>query len=86
MNIDQALFLLAQTFQTAGKVAGPILIVSLLVGLAISIFQVVTQIQEMSLTFVPKIVASIATMGIIGYWMLSVLVGFMQQMLSGQMA
>jgi flagellar biosynthetic protein FliQ len=48
----------------------------MLVGLLISIFQVVTQIQEMSLTFVPKIFAVALVMGIFGGWMLKVLIEF----------
>ena len=50
--------------------AAPLLLVSLIVGLVISIFQTVTSIQEQTLTFVPKILAVFATMLLIGAWML----------------
>lgn len=52
----------------------PILIVSMVVGLLISVFQAVTQIQEATLTFVPKIVAGILTMIILLPWMLNIFV------------
>lgn len=51
--------------------AAPILGVSLLVGLVVSIFQATTSIQEQTLTFVPKIVAILLTLGFFGGWMLS---------------
>ncbi|GAA0680490.1 flagellar biosynthesis protein FliQ [Clostridium cadaveris] len=55
-------------------VAGPILIVSLLVGLIISVFQATTQIQEQTLTFVPKLIVIILVLVIGGPWMLNKLV------------
>lgn len=55
-------------------VAGPILLVSLIVGLVISIFQATTQIQEQTLTFVPKLITIILVMVICGPWMLNKLV------------
>ena len=58
----------------------PILVVSMVVGLIISIFQAVTQIQEATLTFVPKIVAGILTMIILLPWMLNVFVSRVTEM------
>lgn len=55
-------------------VAGPILIISLVVGLIISIFQATTQIQEQTLTFVPKLITIILVLVILGPWMLNKLV------------
>ncbi len=52
------------------------MLVSMIVGLVISIFQAVTQIQEMTLTFVPKILVTILTLIVAGPWMLSVLMDF----------
>ena len=60
-------------------VGAPLLLVSLIVGLIISIFQTVTQINEATLTFIPKLVAVLATMIIAGPWMISVLVDFMSK-------
>jgi len=54
-------------------VGGPILGVALLVGLLVSIFQSMTQIQEQTLSFIPKVIAVAAVMLLLGPWMLSVL-------------
>ncbi len=58
----------------------PILIVSMVVGLIISIFQAVTQIQESTLTFVPKIIAGILTMIILLPWMLNIFISRTNEM------
>ena len=64
------------TIITAAKVSAPILITVLLLGLIISIFQATTQIQEQTLTFVPKLIAT-AIVGIfLGSWMLQTLISF----------
>ncbi len=64
------------TVFVAFKLVLPVLLVSMIVGLLISIFQAVTQIQEMTLTFVPKILVTILTLIVAGPWMLSVLLDF----------
>lgn len=58
------------------KVSVPVLLTGLVVGLAVSIFQATTQIQEQSLHFVPKIVAMLLALLILGAWMLTVLKEF----------
>ncbi|AQS07111.1 flagellar biosynthetic protein FliQ [Clostridium beijerinckii] len=64
------------TIITAAKVSAPILIVVLILGLAISIIQATTQIQEQTLTFVPKLIAA-AIVGIfLGSWMLETIMSF----------
>ncbi|WP_297416930.1 flagellar biosynthesis protein FliQ [Clostridium sp.] len=64
------------TIVTAAKVAAPILIIVLVVGLVISILQATTQIQEQTLTFVPKLIAA-AVIGIfLGSWMLQTIISF----------
>jgi flagellar biosynthetic protein FliQ len=60
--------------------SAPCLIVSLVVGLIISIFQTVTSIQEQTLTFVPKIVAVFVTMMIVGSWMLNNVADFFTEL------
>ena len=65
-----------QTFETILLVGGPILFVSLIVGVIISIFQAITQLQEMTMTFVPKIIAVFVTLLMALPWMVKVLVGF----------
>lgn len=61
---------------TALKLASPMLILSLTVGLLVSIFQATTQIQEPTLTFVPKIFAVFMGVFVFGSWMLDIIVGF----------
>jgi len=60
---------------------GPVLIVALVVGLAVSIFQAVTQVHEMTLTFIPKILAVGATLVIVLPWMLQRMLDFTQKLL-----
>ena len=62
--------------------AAPVLIVSLVVGLIISIFQTVTSIQEQTLTFVPKILAIFVSIIFLGHWMLNNMVGYMVELWS----
>jgi flagellar biosynthetic protein FliQ len=57
-------------------VAGPLLGVGLAVGIAVSIVQAVTQVQEATLTFIPKLVALFVVLALLGNWMLSHLVGY----------
>ncbi|MCR5676487.1 MAG: flagellar biosynthesis protein FliQ [Agathobacter sp.] len=57
--------------------AAPLLLVSLIIGLIVSIFQTVTSIQEQTLTFVPKILGVFVTLMIAGSWMLNNMTGFM---------
>ena len=65
-----------QTFETVLLVGGPVLLVSLIVGVLISIFQAITQLQEVTLTFVPKIVAVFLTLLLTLPWTVKVLVSF----------
>ena len=62
-------------------VAAPILIVVLLVGVVISVIQAATQINEATLSFVPKVVAAILTLAIAGPWMMTTLVEYIQRTL-----
>ena len=64
------------------KVSAPVLLVSLAVGLLVSLFQTVTSIQEQTLTFVPKIVAVFLSLILLGNWMLTELAGFMADLWS----
>ena len=57
--------------------AGPLLIVSLIIGLIVSIFQTVTSIQEQTLTFVPKLLAIMLALMIMGPWLLNEIVSYM---------
>ena len=81
MDADLGMHLLAQMLLTAAKVAAPMLIGTLVVGLIVSIFQVVTQIQEMTLTFIPKLVVVVVMFLMLGSWMMSVVVVFARQVI-----
>lgn len=80
MDSDLALRLLADMLLSAAKLSAPLLLATLAVGLAISIVQVATQIQEMTLTFVPKLVVVIVVCLGLGSWMLSVAVDMARRM------
>jgi flagellar biosynthetic protein FliQ len=62
-------------------VAAPVLLTVLVIGLLVSIFQAATQINEATLSFVPKIVAAVAVLAFAGPWMLSTLVEYLQRVL-----
>lgn len=82
MNQDLAVALSNDMLLTALKISLPILGVALGVGLLISIFQVVTQIQEMTLTFVPKILAVVAVLLFFGHWMLTTMVNYASNLIA----
>ena len=63
-------------------VSAPLLLISLIVGLIISIFQTVTSIQEQTLTFVPKILAVFITLMLAGSWMMNTMIDFVQRLWS----
>jgi flagellar biosynthetic protein FliQ len=83
MNESTLLELTRRSLMVAVELAMPILVVTLVIGVAISIFQAATQIQETTLTFVPKMVAVIATIVVAGPWMLSTIVHFMSSLFEG---
>jgi flagellar biosynthesis protein FliQ len=71
-----------QAMQLAFKIAMPLLLVGLAIGLVISIFQAVTQIQEQTLTFIPKIVGMGVVLVVAGPWMLDQVVAYTHQLYS----
>ena len=70
MTIDAVSEMTNNALYVIIKVSLPVLLVSLIVGLIISIFQTVTSIQEQTLTFVPKIIAIFLTLILLGSWMM----------------
>jgi len=76
MTQDFVLQALREALLTAAMVAAPLLLAVLIVGLLISILQVATQIQEMTLTFVPKLIVSVVMLLVFGGWMLNLLKQF----------
>ena len=78
----EVLDIASQTIYTIIIVAAPLLLVSLIVGLVVSIFQTVTSIQEQTLTFVPKIIAIFLTLILLGNWILTQITEFMNRLWS----
>ena len=76
MDQDTVINLTAQAMSLAFKVAGPVLLTAMAVGLLVSIFQAVTQIQEQSLSLIPKIAAVAVVIVLLGPWMLGQLVSY----------
>ncbi len=76
MNQDVVINLVMEAMALAFKVAMPLLLVGLVLGLVVSVLQAVTQIQEQTLTFIPKILATVAVLVVGGPWMLDQLLGY----------
>ena len=71
---DIVITLLQQTFVLVLELSVPMLIAGMILGLIVSVFQTVTQIQESTLTFVPKIIAGVVTLIILMPWMLNLFI------------
>ena len=71
MQVDDVVRIVSQGLFLVIKLAAPVLLISLIIGLLISIFQTVTSIQEQTLTFVPKIVCVFLGLMLLGHWMLT---------------
>ena len=82
MTVDLVVELANKALYTVILTSAPLLIISLVIGLIVSIFQTVTSIQEQTLTFVPKIVAVFVTLMILGHWMLNQMTNLMVDMWS----
>jgi flagellar biosynthesis protein FliQ len=80
MTPETVMTLGAQAIQVTLVVAAPLLLVALVVGLVISIFQAATQINEATLSFIPKLVAVFATLIVAGPWMLAQMVDYIRQL------
>lgn len=80
MTTTQVLDIMYQTFQTAVRLTMPFLLISMIVGVVIAIFQAATQISEQTLTFVPKFISILAVMGFLGSSILNMLQDFFRQM------
>ena len=76
MNQDTVVNLASQGMSLALKIAGPLLLVALVIGLIVSVFQAVTQIQEQSLSLIPKIAGVAVVVVVLGPWMLGQLVAY----------
>jgi flagellar biosynthetic protein FliQ len=76
VNPDAVLSLARDSSLVMLYVAGPVLAAGLIVGVLVSVFQAVTQVQEASLSFVPKLAAILLTLAFMGHWMLAQLVTY----------
>ena len=77
MTEQFAIDMARSAFVTALEIGGPLLAVSLAVGMLVSIFQAVTSINEQTLSFVPKILTVSAALAVLGPWMATTLIGYM---------
>jgi flagellar biosynthesis protein FliQ len=77
---SQVIQIIAAALLTATKVAGPVLVATLAIGLVLSIIQSATQIQESTLTFLPKLAVAAVVLVISGAWTLRVLEGFTREL------
>lgn len=80
MTDTEVMNMAMQAMIMTAKLAAPVLIVTMAIGLLVSIFQSVTQIQEMTLTFVPKVLGIAVVFLVSGHWMLNQLVGYTQNL------
>ncbi|HJB23825.1 MAG TPA: flagellar biosynthesis protein FliQ [Candidatus Jeotgalibaca pullicola] len=79
MTLERSLDIVREAFLVIITVAGPVLLVALVVGLIISIIQAATQIQEQTLSFVPKVLAVIGSLIVLGNFMLNSIVSFTER-------
>ena len=82
MSVDNVVEITRTTLYTIILTSAPMLLISLVIGLAISIFQTVTSIQEQTLTFVPKLIGIFVMLMVLGHWMLNNMTEFMTNLWS----
>ncbi|MCR5302084.1 MAG: flagellar biosynthesis protein FliQ [Lachnospiraceae bacterium] len=83
MDIDNVTTITRTALYTIIKCSAPMLLMSLVIGLTVSIFQTVTSIQEQTLTFVPKVVGIFAAIMLLGHWILNEIVVYTQELWNG---
>lgn len=81
MTPDTVIAIIRQALEVAMLAAGPMLLASLLTGLLVSVFQAATQINEMTLSFIPKILVMFIVLVITGPWALQLLVDFIKRLI-----
>jgi len=80
MEQDVMITIMQKVFVLILELSAPVLIVSVVVGLIVSVFQTITQIQEATLTFVPKIIAGVLTLIILMPWMLNLFISSVHEL------
>ena len=83
MSPENAMTIGRQALEITFMLSAPLLLAALVTGLIVSIFQAATQINEMTLSFIPKLLVMFLVMVIAGSWMLNVMMDYMQQLFSG---
>lgn len=83
MTGDTALQLVSRMLWTGVLVAAPLLLITMIVGIVVSILQVITQIQEVSLAFIPKLLTVVLVLMVFGPWMLKRIVSYSAAVISG---
>lgn len=80
MNPDSAMTIGRQALEMTFMVSAPLLLAALITGLIVSIFQAATQINEMTLSFIPKLLVMFLVMALAGPWMLNLMMDYVQQL------
>jgi flagellar biosynthetic protein FliQ len=83
MDQDTVVNLATQAMSLAIKVGGPLLLVGLVIGVVVSVFQAITQIQEQSLSFIPKMIGVAVVVVVAGPWMLNQLLSYTEELYRG---
>jgi flagellar biosynthetic protein FliQ len=81
MTAETVMTMTYQAMKSVLAMAGPLLLVTLFVGLVISIFQAATQINEMTLSFIPKLLAMCGVLVLLGPWLIGVMVDYIRQLI-----
>ncbi|AYD64311.1 flagellar biosynthesis protein FliQ [Achromobacter sp. LC458] len=81
MTAETVMTMAYQAMKIVLAMAGPLLLVVLVVGLVISIFQAATQINEMTLSFIPKLLAMCGVLVLLGPWLIGVMVDYIRQLI-----
>ncbi|ADP16087.1 MULTISPECIES: flagellar biosynthesis protein FliQ [Achromobacter] len=81
MTAETVMTMTYQAMKIVLAMAGPLLLVTLVVGLVISIFQAATQINEMTLSFIPKLLAMCGVLVLLGPWLIGVMVDYIRQLI-----
>ncbi|AHC46918.1 flagellar biosynthesis protein FliQ [Achromobacter xylosoxidans] len=81
MTAETVMTMTYQAMKIALAMAGPLLVITLIVGLVISIFQAATQINEMTLSFIPKLLAMCGVLVLLGPWLIGIMVDYIRQLI-----
>lgn len=83
MTPDTVMSMTHVALRIALTMAGPTLLTSLIIGLTVSIFQAATQVNEMTLTFIPKLVGVALVLVVLGPWLMTTMIDYMQSLFTG---